>query len=269
MSSFNQLHGKVALVTGGGQGIGKAISLSLAKAGARVVLAFNTSEAGAREVVEQARTFDAQAVSVHADMENNGDLEKLVDAAMTAFGTIDVLVNNAGVAIYHPFLEMPREAWNRTIQINLTAAFVLSQRVARIMVRQGTKGSIINISSAGGSCAQKGLAHYNASKGGLNLLTKAMALELGPYGIRVNAIAPGAIEVERNKASLVEGAYTQEWKKIIPLGRWGQPEEIADIVLFLACDASGFITGHILSADGGQSAQVPQPGYDYEKWEEQ
>ena len=269
MSTFDQLRGKVALVTGGGQGIGKAISLSFAKAGARVVLAFNTSEAGATEVVEQARTFNAEAVSVHADMENNEDLEKLVDAAMTAFGTIDVLVNNAGVAIYHPFLEMPREIWDRVIHTNLTAAFTLSQRVARIMVRQGTRGSIVNISSAGGSFAQKGLAHYDASKGGLNLLTKAMALELGPYGIRVNAIAPGAIEVERNRASLVEGSYAQEWKRIIPLGRWGQPEEIANIVLFLSCDASGFITGHILFADGGQTAQLPQPVYDYEKWEEQ
>jgi len=269
MNDFTQLHGKVAIVTGGGQGIGKAISLSLAKAGARVVLAFNTSEAGAREVVEQARTFGAQAVSVHADMENNEDLEKLVDAAIAAFGTIDILVNNAGVAKYHPFLEMPREVWNRCININLTSAFVLSQRVARIMVKQGTKGSIVNISSIGGFFAQKGLAHYDASKGGLNLLTKAMALELGPHGIRVNAIAPGAIEVERNRASLVEGTYPQEWKRIIPLGRWGQPEEIANIVLFLSCDASGFITGHILSADGGQTTQVPQPAYDYKKWEDQ
>jgi glucose 1-dehydrogenase len=269
MTNFKQLNGKVAIVTGGGQGIGKAISLSLAEAGARLVIAFKSSDAGANEVVEQAKRFDAAAVSVRADMENSEDLEKLVEAAMDAFGTIDILVNNAGIAIYCPFLEMPAEIWNRVIHTNLTAAFELSQRVARIMVRRGTKGSIVNISSVGGFFAQKGLSHYNASKGGLNLLTKAMALELGPHGIRVNAIAPGAIEVERNRASLVEGAYPQEWKRIIPLGRWGQPEEIAKIVLFLSGDESGFITGHILCADGGQSAQVPQPGYDFEKWETQ
>ncbi len=267
MSNFNRLHGKVAVVTGSGQGIGKAISLSLAKAGARVVVAYNTSEEGAKEVVEQARSFNTEAVSVHADMENNDDLEKLVDTATRVFGAIDVLVNNAGVAIYHPFLEIPRGIWDRCIHTNLTAVFVLSQLVARIMVKSGTRGSIINISSVGGSLAQKGLAHYNASKGGLNMLTKAMALELGPHGIRVNAIAPGAIEVERNRASLVEGEYPAEWRRIIPLGRWGQPEEIANIVVFLSSEESQFISGHILRADGGQSTQAPQPAYEYEKWE--
>jgi NAD(P)-dependent dehydrogenase (short-subunit alcohol dehydrogenase family) len=153
------------------------------------------------------------------------------------------------------------------VQTNLTAVFALSQRVARIMVKQGTGGSIVNISSVGGSFAHKGLAHYNASKGGLDNLTRAMALELGPHGIRVNGIAPGPIEVERNRDSLVQGEYPREWRRIIPLGRWGQPEEIAAIVVFLAGDASGFITGHVLRADGGQTTQIQQPEYDYEKWE--
>jgi NAD(P)-dependent dehydrogenase (short-subunit alcohol dehydrogenase family) len=267
MTDLITLHGKVALVTGGGSGIGKAISLALAKAGARVVFSYNKSEASAQEVLKQTSSFNAPAIMCKADVEKEDELENLVGTAMKHYGTVDVLVNNAGIAVYHPFLEIPKDVWERTLNVNLTSVFILSQLVARLMVEKGTKGSIINISSLGGFSSQKGLAHYNASKGGLNLLTKTMAFELGPYGIRVNAIAPGAIEVERNRASLVDGAYVDEWKRIIPIGRWGQPNDIANIVLFLASDMSSFITGHVLCADGGQIVQVPQPEYDYKKWE--
>jgi NAD(P)-dependent dehydrogenase (short-subunit alcohol dehydrogenase family) len=267
MNDSKTLNGKTAIVTGGGSGIGKAITLALAEAGVRVVFSYNKSETSAREVVKQTSSFNVPAIMCKADMENTDDIEKLAHTAIKNYGTIDILVNNAGVAVYHPFLEIPRDVWNRTINVNLTSVFILSQTVARLMVEKATKGSIINISSLGGFSSQKGLAHYNASKGGLNLLTKTMALELGPYGVRVNAIAPGAIEVDRNRASLVDGAYVNEWKRIIPIGRWGQPDDIANIVLFLASDISNFITGHILCADGGQMVQVPQPVYDYKKWE--
>ena len=267
MSAQSELRGKVAIVTGGGQGIGKAISLALVQAGARVVLAYNTSEQGASQVVGCARENQTEALAVHADMQDVAELHALVDTAVDAFGVIDILVNNAGVAIYQPLLEMPLEVWNSCLQINLTSAFVLAQRVARVMVQMGTKGRIVNISSVGGALAQEGLAHYNASKGGLNQLTKAMALELGPHGIRVNAIAAGAVEVDRNRASLVEGTYPELWRRTIPIGRWGQPEEIAAIALFLCSEESAFISGHILNADGGQTVQVPQPPYDFAKWE--
>jgi NAD(P)-dependent dehydrogenase (short-subunit alcohol dehydrogenase family) len=267
MKDLIKVSGKVALVTGGGSGIGKAISLALSEAGARVVFSYNKSETSAREVVRQTSPFNVPAIMCKADMENTGDIENLAHTAIKHYGAVDILVNNAGVAVYHPFLEIPKDVWNRTINVNLTSVFVLSQLIARSMIKKGSKGSIINISSLGGFSSQKGLAHYNASKGGLNLLTKTMAFELGPYGIRVNAIAPGAIEVDRNRSSLVDGAYVDEWKRIIPIGRWGQPDDIANIVLFLASDISDFITGQILCADGGQMVQVPQPVYDYKKWE--
>ncbi len=267
MNNAKRLEGKVALVTGGGSGIGSSITLALTEAGARVVLTYHSSERGASEVMEQVRMLHGEALAVHADLTEPGDLQSLVDAAIDRFGAVDILVNNAGVAVYTPFLEMPLDVWTTCLQVNLTAAFILSQRVAVEMVRKSIRGSIVNISSLGGSLVQDGLVHYNASKGGLNLLTKSIALALGPYGIRVNAIAPGAIEVERNRASLVEGDYPQQWKKTIPLGRWGQPRDVARVVLFLCSEESGFVTGHILTVDGGQSVQVLQPPYDFARWE--
>jgi len=245
-----RFNGKVAIVTGGGRGIGCGICLRLATEGASVVVA-DLDLGEARKVVEEIESSGGQALAALADVTRAADIHHMVDETIKRFGTIDILVNNAGVAIFSPFLETSEEIWDRTINTNLKGTFLCTQAVARVMIERGRGGKIVNIASTASEVAVKGLAHYNASKGGVRLLTKAMALELAPYKINVNAVAPGTTETRLVIDWLADPAFKAEHLKQIPLGRIGQPKDIAAAVAFFASEEAGWITGQTLYVDGG------------------
>jgi NAD(P)-dependent dehydrogenase (short-subunit alcohol dehydrogenase family) len=262
-----RLQGKVSLVTGAGGGIGRGIALVLAQEGSDLALNCLRSREAAGAVAEEAQRLGRRAEVFPADISIKAEAERLVDEVLASFGRIDVLVNNAGAAPYCHFLELSEESWDRTLAVDLKAPFLLSQRVAREMLRLRVPGRIISISSVGAAAAQPGLAHYDAAKAGLEGLTRAMAVELGPHSITVNAVAPGAVEVPRNRRSLTQGSYPEAWRRLIPIGRWGQPEEIGRIVAFLASPEASYLNGQVIRADGGQTARAPQPDYDFDQHE--
>jgi NAD(P)-dependent dehydrogenase (short-subunit alcohol dehydrogenase family) len=247
-----KLEGKVCLVTGGGKGIGTGICSSFAKEGAKVAINYSQSKNGAENL---AAKLGKNAMVVKADVSKKEEVDNMIDQVLDRFGTIDVLVNNAGISSYCSFLELDEQEWDRTIDINLKGMYLCSRRVALEMISRNIKGKIINISSVCGLLAQKGLVHYSASKGGINMLTKTMCLELAPYGINVNCIAPGAVEVDSTREALQDPI----WKSVIPAGFHAQPEDIGKIAVFLASEDSKFIWGEIIYADGGQSIQLPMP----------
>jgi 3-oxoacyl-[acyl-carrier protein] reductase len=189
------------------------------------------------------------------------EVDQMVEKGINVFGRIDVLVNNAGIALWKPFLELDEENWDKTISTNLKGVFLCSQAVAKKMVENKWKGSIINISSIAAAGALDCLVPYCASKGGMTLLTKAMAAELAPYDIRVNALAPGTIDIARNRNT--DEDYPDDWIPFIPMGRVGNIQDIAKPVLFLASEDSGFITGQIFWSDGGETSYVPMPRADF------
>ena len=254
-----RLEGKVVLVTGGGSGIGRAICLEAAREGADVAIGYNTSAAGARAVMKQIRALGRRAEALKADLSSSREARRLVQRALTAMGAIHVLVNNAAVIRRAPFLEFSEKDWEQTLAINLRAAFVCTQEAARAMVLQGIRGRIVNISSVGGMLAHTDLCAYDASKAGMDMLTRSAAAALGPRGITVNSVSPGAIEVKRNKSEFAGASAVRRWKSVIPLGHWGRPEDIANAVIFLASDEARFITGHTLVVDGGQTIALSSP----------
>lgn len=246
-----RLQGKTALITGGSTGIGKAIALRFAREGAKVAVTgreLSALEETVREIAEQG----GEAMFIRGDVQLSQDVRRMVDQTLDRWGAIDVLVNNAGICKPAPFLEIEEAEWDRHIAINLKGTFLAGQYVAREMVQRGIKGSIINMSSVNGLAAESDQAHYNATKGGINLLTMSMALELAPYGIRVNALCPGFIETRLTRPLINNPERIEPYLKTIPMGRVGQPEEIADAALFMASDESRYMTGHCLVVDGGQ-----------------
>jgi len=245
-----KLEGKVCLVTGGGRGIGRGICISFAKEGAKLAVNYNQSK---KEAEGLAGELGCNAYAVKADVGKKAEVDNMIDKVLDRFGKIDVLVNNAGISSDCSFLDMDEQEWDRTIDTNLKSVYLCSRRVAKEMIKRNIKGKIINISSVCGFLAQKGLVHYSASKGGINMLTKTMCLELAPYGINVNCIAPGAVEIESTKIELQRPI----WKSIIPAGFWALPEDIGKIAVFLASEDSKYIWGGIIYADGGQSIQLP------------
>lgn len=245
------LHGKAAIVTGGAMGIGAAIAERLAEAGAAVLIA-DVNEEEARRTAARIGETGSQVVAFRANMSQVGDIRAMVAATVERFGRLDVLVNNAGIFPFTPALEMTEEQWDRVLDVNLKGAFFAAQAAARAMV---AGGRIVNIASIDGLHPTGYLAHYDASKGGLVMLTRSLALELGPRGIAVNAIAPGSINtpgaattaaLSGNSAIAMEG-----FLKRIPLGRVGEPDEIAKVALFLASGAADYITGELIVVDGG------------------
>lgn len=255
----HRLDGKVVLVTGGGTGIGRAVCLAAAREGADVAIGCNRSVAGAQEVRERIRAMDRRAEVFTADLGNAGAARACIQKALATFGAIHVLVNNAAVVRRAPFLEYDEHDWDETIDVNLRAAFLCSQEVARAMVKREIKGRIINISSVGGINAHLDLCAYDASKAGIDMLTRSIAVALAPHGITVNSVSPGAIAVERNKDEFADDSTVQRWKSVIPLGRWGRPEDIAGAVMYLASEEAGFVTGHTLVVDGGQTIALTSP----------
>ena len=240
---------KVVLVLGGGTGIGAAIARAFADAGATIAVSYHGSATGAEAVASFARERGRRALLCEADSRQVADVEAAVDRTVQEFGTIDVLVYNAGLTDPRPLFELTEEEWDRTLDINLKGMFFCARRVAAVMRDQQKQGSLIFLSSVHSIQAYPDHMHYAASKGGINMLTRSLGRQLAPLGIRVNAIAPGSIYVERH-----HGLYDPaEAGKGIPLGRVGRPEEIADAALFLASDRASYITGHVLFADGGMT----------------
>lgn len=245
-----RLKGKVALITGGSMGIGKAIAVKFAAEGAKVAISGRTRDA-LRDTAECIEAAGGEAFPVVADVQYKPEVEQMIDKVLEKWGCIDILVNNAGICKPSPFLELSEEDWDQHMNINLKGTFLTAQRVAQQMVEQKLKGSIINVSSVNGLAAEDLQAHYNTSKGGMNLLTMSMALELAPLGIRANALCPGFIETRLTRPAIESDALSGIVNSI-PMGRVGRPEEMADTAVFLASDESSYMTGHCLVVDGGQ-----------------
>jgi 3-oxoacyl-[acyl-carrier protein] reductase len=249
-----RLSGKVAIVTGGGAGIGRGISHSLAEAGAVVVIAQRNQQT-AKQTVDQLRTIGSQALSLPLDIRYRDQVRAVVVETRERFGKIDILVNNAaltGPQVISPFLDCTDELLNDVVDVNLKGTFICSQEVARSMVEHG--GSIINISSVGAFAAQEGASVYCATKAAIVGLTKATALDLAAFGIRVNCIAPGLIQTESNASvhdEMRERGISGKYLRPLPLNRPGTPQEIGSAVVFLASDDSSYITGETIVIDGG------------------
>jgi NAD(P)-dependent dehydrogenase (short-subunit alcohol dehydrogenase family) len=248
------LAGKVAVVTGGGTGIGAGICDALAQAGASVVISPNKNVEGAQRTATSLRAAGAAVVVQACDVRDNDQVQSLFDTALREFGRVDILVNNAGITEPHPLLEMTVDEWDRTLDINLRGMFLCTQRAAREMIRQESGGRIVNLSSVHGFGAVPHHAHYEASKGGINMFTKACAIELAPHNIQVNAIAPGAIEVERYFA--MPGYDRDQWGERIPAGRVGLPDDIGPFAAFLCSAGASYMTGQIVWVDGGMISRL-------------
>lgn len=247
------LNGKVAIVTGGGQGIGKAISLGLAQAGAAVVIA-DIDPAAAEDVAAQINSSGQRSIGVPVDATDKGQITKMVEQTIEAFGHIDVLVNNAGGASGPTFnigrvTKISERDWDDTIKINLTSVFLCTRAVAKLMLER-KNGSIINMASITGQFPWAGLPAYSAAKAAVISLTQSLAMELAPH-VRVNALAPGLVETPRTSNNR-RPEQLKELLSNVPLGRMGRPEEIADIAIYLASDVAAWITGTIVNCNGGQ-----------------
>lgn len=246
------LVGKVVLVTGGSRGIGRGICLSLAQAGADVAVNYVSSEQEAEKVVQEVKNLGKRSISIRADVSQKKEVEFMINEVISKLGKIDILINNAGILSYEPFLEMKEETWDRMLAVNLKGQFLVAQAAANQMVKQGTGGRIVNIASIASGQVGTGfpnLAHYCASKGGVVAMTEAMAIELGPHKINVNAIAPGVIETDMTKGMDEKAKQTMLLR--IPKGRIGQPQDIGAMAVFLASDESDYCTGVTFYVDGG------------------
>ena len=241
--------GRVVIVTGSPAGIGQGIARRFAQAGANVVVHYRSSEQGAREVVERIEAMGRRAVMQQGDLTREREVEQLFQRAVEAFGRVDVLVNNAALQPLVGLLDMTPAQWDEVIEANLKSVFLCTQAAARQMIAQGDGGAIINITSIEAENPAPNHSHYDASKGGLLMYTRAAAGELGRHGIRVNAVAPGLIWREGLDKAWPDGVA--RYQKAAPLQRLGTPEDVADACLFLASPAARWITGVSLTVDGG------------------
>jgi NAD(P)-dependent dehydrogenase (short-subunit alcohol dehydrogenase family) len=247
---------KVAIVTGARRGMGAAHAKLLAKSGAKVVVS-DISEEDCQKVVEEIKKDGGEAIAVKCDVSNKSEADSLVQSAIDKWGKLDILVNNAGICCFKPFTELSEKDWDLTLDVNLKGEFLCAQAAVRQMIKQKS-GSIINIASIGmGQVGSgiAGLAHYCASKGGVVAMTESMAVELAPFNIRVNAIAPGAIDTPMVAAAKDDPGLLEQTLSLVPMKRMGKSEEVANLALFLASDASSYITGDVIIIDGGWMAQ--------------
>jgi 3-oxoacyl-[acyl-carrier protein] reductase len=242
------LEGKRALVTGGSKGIGAGIALALAREGADVAVNYHSDRSGAEAIARQIGDCGRKAVALGADVGQVADCQRVVREAADALGGLDILVNNAGITLWQDFFATDEKHWDATLDTNLKSVFFCTQAAARLM-RDQLWGRVVNISSGASRSAFKRATPYNASKGGLNMLTAGLAVELGEYGITVNAVGPGAILIERTSHELPD--YAGAFAKATPLGRVGYPEDIAGAVLYFCSAAAGYVTGQTFWVDGG------------------
>jgi glucose 1-dehydrogenase len=250
---MGRVAGKVALVAGAGGGIGGAGAEALAREGA-AVLCTDIDDAAAEATARRIRAAGGRAVAQLLDVIDRAQVDAAVAAAVREFGRLDILLDSAGISHHDNFLDLDAAIWDRIIAVNLTGMFHLGQAAARQMAAQGTGGSIINVTSQLAEVARTERAAYIASKGGGRSLTHAMAVDLAAHGIRVNAIAPGPTLTGLTRASYTDPTARRATEALIPLGRLGQPDDLAGAVLFLASDESGWVTGSTVTVDGGYLA---------------
>lgn len=243
-----RLDNHAALVTGASKGIGKGIALELARAGCDVAINYHGDREGAENTAAEIRASGRRAIVVQANVGDSKAVDRMFEAVLGEFSRLDILVNNAGVQTWKPLLELTEAEWDRTLSTNLKGCFLCTQRAARHMKEHGG-GRIVNIGSGCNKVPFPNLVDYTASKGGIEMFTKSAAVELGRYGIRMNCVAPRTIEIERTKHEA--GDYAGTWSALTPLGRVGEPSDIARAVLFLASDGGDFITGQTIWVDGG------------------
>jgi glucose 1-dehydrogenase len=252
-----QLKGKVALVTGAGSGIGKAIATRFAQEGAHVAL--NTHPGGKHngaQAIAEIAEHDPMALVIPANVDDRAQVEAMIEQIAMQFGRLDVVINNAGIEIQKPFLDITDNEWNKVISVNLYGSFLVSQIAARRMVNQGLGGKLIFISSVHEDIPFVGYTAYCASKGGIRMLMRNLAMELAPHRINVNNIAPGAIATPINQKVLDDPIEKENALSEIPWRRFGKPEEVASVALFLASTESDYVTGSTYYVDGGLAQQV-------------
>src|SRR6478752_222214 len=246
-----RFHDEVAIVTGAGRGIGEAIATSLASESASVVVA-DLDAPSARRVADKIVAGGGQAIAIQTDVTEPAQVSSLIDGTLARFGRLDVLVNNAGIGSNKSFLETTLEEWELQLRVNLTGTFLCGQAAAKAMLKnQG--GRIVNVASISGQRGGQGRAAYGASKAGVILLTKVMAVELSPLGVRVNAVSPGPVDTDQSRGTHTPSTRRAYYDRI-PVRRYGEREEIAAAVLFLAARESSFVNGHVLNVDGGFNA---------------
>ena len=250
-----KLDNKVAIITGAASGIGQAIAITMAREGASVVVDYVGKPGTADDTVSQIQSAGGKALAVEADVSQPDQVANLVGQAVSTFGKLDIFVNNAGIAYKHPITEFPLDQWNKIIAVNLTGPFLCMQAAAKQMMTQGGPGRIINISSVHQDLPMPTNAPYCASKGGLRMLMRTVAVELGPHGITVNNIGPGAVYTPIDADIQANPEMERALMAEIPVGRWGKPVEIANLAVFLASDDAAYITGSTYYIDGGMLRQ--------------
>lgn len=251
-----RLHGKTALVTGASKGVGKGIALELAREGCDVAVNYNSDRAGALATVAEVEALGHAAFAVQGNVAVAADVNRMFDEVFARFPRLNVLVNNAGVQTWKKLLDLEEAEWDRVIDTNLKGCFLCTQRAARHMKDAGG-GSIVNIGSGCNKIAFPNLVDYTASKGGIEMFTRVAGVELGPHKIRVNCVAPGAIEIERTK--LEAGDYGSTWANLTPLKRVGIPADVGKAVAWLAGDAADFVTCQTIWVDGGLFSKPQWP----------
>jgi 3-oxoacyl-[acyl-carrier protein] reductase len=251
MNNCLDLSGKVALVTGAGSGIGRATAIALAEAGAAVAVNYHRNEAGAEDAKQKIVSAGGRAITIQADVTKSADVWRMVEESVAALGPVDILVNNAGSLVERlRLLELTEARWDEVIDLNLKSAFLCAQAVAASMVERRS-GVIVNVTSiAGRNGGALGSIHYSTAKGGMITLTKGLAKELAPHGVRVNAVSPGVIDTPFHEQFSTPEAL-RNFVNVIPMGRVGAPEEVARVILFLASGASSYLAGETIEVNGG------------------
>jgi NAD(P)-dependent dehydrogenase (short-subunit alcohol dehydrogenase family) len=244
------------VVTGASKGIGRGIAVALAEAGFDVAVNYHGDPQGAEATAEKIRALGGNALVVQADIGFKPEVDRMFDEVLEKLGTPAVLVNNSGVQTWKPLLDLAEEEWDRVIRTNLKGTFLCTQRAGRLMAAKRW-GRIINIGSGSNKAPFPNLVDYTSSKGGIEMFTRVAAVELGHYGITVNCVAPGCIEIERTKAEAPD--YAATWAPLTPMGRIGQTRDVAAAVVFLASPQAEFITAQTLYVDGGLHSQIPWP----------
>ncbi len=251
------LHGKVAIVTGGNTGIGKAVVLALAAEGANIVIDYISNEQAETDLEAQVKNLGDKVVGVKADVSKVEDLRTLVEAAVSNFGRLDILVNNAGIETRTSILDTTEQQFASVMDINLKSAFFGTQLAAAQMIAQGGGGRIINMTSVHEDWPMPGNTAYCLSKGGMRMLTRTAGVELAPHNILVVGVGPGAVDTPINKATVADPKALATLDAAIPIGRLAQPEEIANVVAFLAGDGASYVTATTIFADGGIMQSSP------------
>jgi len=248
--------GRVALVTGASKGVGRGIAIALASEGFDIVVNYCRDREGGDETANRIRALGRQALVIQADIGFKSEVDRMFDLVLENFGAPDVLINNSAVQSWKPLLTLLEEEWDKTLRTNLKGTFLCTQRVAHYMAKAG-RGRIVNIGSGCNKVPFPNLVDYTSSKGGVEMFTRVAAVELGIYGITVNCVAPGTIEIERTRAEAPD--YAETWAPLIPMRRIGRTTDVANAVVFLVSPAAEFITGQTLYVDGGLFTQGVWP----------